>query len=159
MRWADPSSSSLFPSRGYSVPSSGADPSAGAFGSHSGGALFTSNSATPEFAGDASMLAAAALAFSGDGLAPTFSAFLQHPAGKQLVQPSAAVSRLDEFFQRLNPFWQCEIGNLNHRLQHLRDVFHVNVSIFQPRRRAMREELHQQKISFIAVGIRALCFL
>src|SRR5207248_5912801 len=64
------------------------------------------------------------------------SAFLQHPAGKQLVQPSAAVSRLDEFFQRLNPFWQCEMGNLTHRLQHLRDVFHVNVSIFQPRRRA-----------------------
>src|SRR5207245_9209951 len=55
-------------------PESGAEPSAGAVGAHSGGALFTSNAATLEFAGDASMLAAAALAFSGDGLAPTFFA-------------------------------------------------------------------------------------
>src|SRR5947208_13989227 len=88
-----------------------------------------------------------------------FSAFLQHPAGKQLVQPTATISRLNEFLQWSNPFWQREIGNLNHRLQHLRAVLHVNVSVFQPRRRAMRRELNQQKISFIAVGIRALRLL
>src|SRR5947207_15681603 len=63
------------------------------------------------------------------------SAFLQHSAGKQLVKPSAAISRLDEFFQRSNPFWQCEIGNLHHRIAQLSDVVHVNVSIFHPRRR------------------------